>query len=84
MAYEYRGMIIPDRMMERLQRYIKDGIPTGSFLNAILENDLRGACEHADDGNLLIIPAYVAYLYNNAPSVCWGSKHKVEQWLSKT
>jgi hypothetical protein len=35
----------------------------------------------ADDQNIKVLPAFVAYFYNEAPSQCWGSKEKMESWL---
>ncbi len=27
------------------------------------------------------IPAFAAYMYNEAPSGCWGSEAKMEAWI---
>ena len=69
-------------VVESLALYISDGIPPGGFLMAILTNDLREAVGHADHINLRLIPEYVSYLWNDCPSVCWGSPEKVEGWLA--
>ena len=68
--------------LDGLQRYIEHRIPTGGFLRAVLENDLREACAMADDENVKVIPIYVNWLYNEAPSACWGSPEKVANWLA--
>jgi hypothetical protein len=47
---------------------------------ACLTNDLTGAVSRADFDSLQAIPAIVSYLYNEVPSVCWGSKEKVKAW----
>ena len=80
-AYEFRGMTIPVHMVEALERYIQKRIKPGSFLTAVLSNDLFGACGRADSDNAQILPAYAAYLYNEAPAACWGSVEKVQNWL---
>jgi hypothetical protein len=80
--YTFREFYIPERMMGGLDRYIRHGCPPGDFLTAVICNDLRAACEQADDENILNIPAYVAYLYNEAPAQCWGSRAKMESWVS--
>lgn len=72
---------IPDYTMEALRRYIDQRIPTGGFLEAVLSNDLREACGRADENNQRVLPELVAYLYNEAPSSCWGSREKVVAWL---
>lgn len=55
----------------------------GSFLTAVLENDLAEAVGRADFQNIEVLPAIVAFVYRNLPSPCWGSKEKVEAWLVK-
>ena len=72
---------IPERMMGGIERYINDKINPGDFLQAVICNDLREAVGRADDENIRNLPAYVAYFYNEAPSLCWGSKEKMEAWL---
>ena len=79
-GYEFRGMSIPDYMADAMQLWIDRGIYPGSFLTAVLENDLAEACGRADENNLRVLPAYIAYLYNEAPSACWGSPTKCAQW----
>jgi hypothetical protein len=46
-----------------------------------MDNDLAGAVGHADGENVLNLPAFVAYCYNELPSNCWGSRKKVQAWL---
>lgn len=81
-AYEYEGFTISEHMMDALQRYIRDRIPPGGFLMAVLENNLASAVGRADLINRRNLPAFAAYLYNNAPSDCWGSPEKVAKWLA--
>lgn len=83
MTYQFRGFHIPDYIMEGIKRYIDYGLPPGSFLTAIVENDLKGAVESADDNNLENIPAFVAYFYNEAPANCWGSPEIVSTWICR-
>lgn len=83
MTYEFRGMVIPGHMLDSLRGYIEHGCPVGHFLTAVLENDLAEACARADDDNMRVIPAYVAYLYNEAPGACWGSPENVSAWLER-
>lgn len=81
--YKFRQFYIPDRMMDGLIRYIELHCPVGSFLTAVLENNLNEACYRADDENISNLPAYVAYLYNAASSQCYGSHEKVTAWLAQ-
>jgi hypothetical protein len=72
---------IPDHMMAGLRRWIDNGVVPGSFLQAVLANDLRDACGQADESNILLLRAYVIFLYNDAPAACWGSPEKMQAWI---
>lgn len=65
-----------------MQRYIDQRAPAGSFGTAVLSNNLREACATADDFNRHALFEIVSWLYNEAPSACWGSPEKVQQWLA--
>jgi hypothetical protein len=67
-------------MVGGLRRYIEHGIPPGSFLTALLSNDLRGTFERADDENRAAVENWIRFLYNYAPSECWGSPAKLTTW----
>jgi len=79
--YEFKGFIIRDEMMDGLIRYIEHGIPPGHFLSAVLTNDLSEAVSRADEQNLANLPAYIGFLYNEAPSGCWGSPKHFNEWM---
>jgi len=69
---------IPEYMHDGISLYINHGIHPGGFLTAVIENNLKEACMRADDFNIKILPNYVRFFYNYAPSGCWGSP--VENW----
>lgn len=75
--------LIPEYMRDGMTRYIKRGIPPGSFLTAVLSNDLIGALRKADDTNINALPAYGRFLYNYAPAGCYGSPDAVDRWIQK-
>ncbi len=79
--YQFRDFYIPDRMMAGLRRYVSHGIEPGSFLTALLRNDFLEAVRRADDENLANLPAYAAWLYEQAPAPCHGSPEKVAAWI---
>ena len=70
-------------IIETLERYATHRIPTGGFLHAVLENDLKAACERADNINRGRLFEIVSYCYNNLPAVSWGSPEKVQKWLER-
>ena len=80
--FRWRGQQIPLCIYEGLVRYVEDHCPTGSCLQAILENDLKEAFARADEDVGDAMWAIVAYLYNEVPSCCYGSKQKVAEWLA--
>lgn len=74
---------LPEHCRDGVRRYIEDGDPIGHFLTAVFENDLVHAFGLADEVNSARMRDYAAFLYNEAPSPCWGSKAVVEVWLKK-
>tara|TARA_Y100000310_G_scaffold252208_1_gene258889 strand:+ start:117 stop:386 length:270 start_codon:yes stop_codon:yes gene_type:complete len=77
----YEGKTLPFFARDSLERYINDRVPPGHFLRALLSNDLVGSFARADETNQELIGTYVKWLYNFAPSYCWGSPEKVSGWL---
>jgi hypothetical protein len=73
--------LIPAHMRERLRLYICHRIEPGSFLSAVLSNNLTESFGRADYVNRDQLFNYVTFLYNYAPSECWGSKEKYQAWL---
>ena len=69
------------QIKESLKRYVEHHISPGSFLRAVLENDLMEAMGRADYENSQILKEICQYVYSEIPLVCWGSKEKVENWL---
>ena len=73
--------VIPGHMIGALRRYIDHGIEPGSFLTAVLSNDLMGAAGRADHANWRLLGVYAAYLHNMCPSGCYGSPESVAAWV---
>ena len=71
----------PEDVVDCLQRYVEHRMPTGGFLEAVLCNDLREACGHADNYNRHKIFEIVSYCWNELPYNCWGSPERVNNWL---
>lgn len=75
--------LIRPEIRESLDRYVNDGIPTGGFLEAVIANDLMDAVGRADRENLHAIAAIAAYVYNDMPGDCHGSREVYDQWLHR-
>jgi len=82
-TFHFKGRCIPKHMHQGVALYISKHQPPGDFLRAVLQNDLQDACGRADDMNIEALHVYCAFLYNHAPSGCWGSKGVVKEWLSQ-
>lgn len=81
MEHEFYGMTIPKYMRNPLAEYVINHKSVGGFLKALLSNNLFETYEYADDNNIRNIPAYLNYLYNHAPSGCWGSLENYQAWI---
>ena len=78
--FSHRGNTIPSRMWGGIARYAAHGILPGGFLRCIIQNDLRGAVQEADDENVHLLAAYVSFFHNELPAPCWGSNEKMRLW----
>ena len=72
---------LPRYMQDGMRRYIVNGIEPGSFLAAVLSNDLMEALRRGDDVNRQALPVYGMFLYNEAPCGCFGSVENYRSWI---
>lgn len=77
---EFERLDLPEYMFSGLKLYLCSGINPGSFLSAILENDLQGAFGYADHNNQRMIHNWTRLLYSHIPSDAKGSREKVFSW----
>lgn len=74
---------LPAYMEDAVIYYLLHHISPGSFLRAVLENDLREAVAQADQMNSARLKEWVQFFYNECPSACWGSPGDVQWWLAQ-
>ncbi len=74
--------LLPEGLRGGMRLYIEDRTLPGSFLEAVLRNDLMGAFGCADDINRHRMFEIVGFLYNEIPSPAWGSREAVKSWLA--
>ena len=79
--HKFRQFYIRDNMMQGIKDYIENRWEPGSFLSAVIVNNLKQAVMYADDDNMENLPAFVDYFYNHAPIDCWGSEENFLGWL---
>ena len=75
--------MIPKYTKKGIDAFVKDGVPVGGFLEAVLSNDLIEAFGRADENNREAMFDIVYYLYNEVPTECYGSLEKVNNWIEK-
>lgn len=78
---QYQGQHVPTHIQDGIIRYINEGVPTGSFLQFVISNDLRGAVGQADDMNRANLFAIVSWFHGEAPRMCWGSPSRYRLWI---
>lgn len=81
--YEIDYSMIPEHMREGVKLYLERGLKPGSFLLAVLENDLAEAFARADETNRMALYNWVRFLCSEMPKKSWGSKEEVEAWMKK-
>lgn len=57
--------VIPEHIIDALERYTEKGISPGHFLTAVIEGDLFEAIGRADNENMRILVQIACYVYNN-------------------
>ena len=72
---------VPVHMLESIDRYLTSRIPTGSFLEAVLSNDLRDAAARGDAQNQRLLFEYAYLMHNYMPIGSHGSREAVSAWL---
>jgi hypothetical protein len=66
---------------DTIDGYVKHRWRPGSFVQAVLENDLMSAMGQADEQNRRDIFEICMYVYNEIPGSCHGSPERVRTWL---
>ena len=73
--------MLPEHMQPAVEGYYYNGQYPGSFLRAVLSNQLLQSFEAADEINEAHMKDWVMFLYNELPSSAWGSSEKVDLWI---
>jgi hypothetical protein len=74
---------VPEHLHDGLLRYLRFGVVPGSFLQAVLRNDLKDACFRAADPlTAAALRAIVLLLANYAAAESWGSEENYDAWVA--
>jgi hypothetical protein len=71
---------IPPCTIETLQAWIENARPMGGFCEAVVSNNLKEAFARADEDNIRAMFHIVSWMYNEAPTLCWGSEQSLTEW----
>jgi hypothetical protein len=71
---------VPEHILGSLDRYAKTGGHLGSFLEAVISNDLFRAVGLADPDSMRALKKIGAYIYCQLPLGCYGSDMQVKAW----
>lgn len=74
---------LPKHLRGGIKRYLEEGILPGSFLQAVITNNLFRAVGAADEESKKHLVSIVAFMYYEAPSNCWGSRRKMLEWAKR-
>lgn len=73
--------MVREDTLDGILLFAEQGVPPGDFLRAVLCNDLKGACNHADRDNACALFDIVRFCYHEIPSGCWGDTERYEEWM---
>lgn len=80
---KFKKLGLPDYMWGGVQRYLEHKIEPGSFLLSVLENaPFTEVIARADVTNQSLLREWGLFCYNDLPGWAWGSKEKVQAWLT--
>jgi hypothetical protein len=63
-----------------MRLYIEEGIIPGSFLEAVIQNNLIESFSRADSLNIERMFYIARFVYAEMPRQAWGSKEIMENW----
>jgi len=73
----------PPHIRAGIARYLILGIPPGSFLRAVFQNDLIGAAKAADADNAAALVSITRWVIAYAPDGSTGSAKAIEAWTAR-
>lgn len=74
--------MLPSNLKTGIDNYIDHGQPVGSFLEAVLENNLTTAVVRADTVSQAHLRGIVMYVLRCAPQRCNGDAITVQDWIT--
>ncbi len=81
LTFDSKTSEAPASILAAIDRFVEHRIAPGSFVTAVLSNDLAGAFRTADEDSLRGLRDIMWHIHWEIPGGCHGSKSKVENWL---
>jgi len=78
---DFANYNVPRNIQTALTDYIERGIPVGSFLHAVLSNDLFDAVSRTENSDAL--SDIVNWIHDCAPQNCYGCEAVVLRWIQE-
>jgi hypothetical protein len=76
-----RACGVPEHLVEGLALYVAHGFRPGSFLQAVLANDLMDAVNRGDEDSRAGLVALCVFISHALPAQCHGSRERVAAWI---
>lgn len=76
----YLDSNVPEHLREGIENWIERGITPGSFLRAVIRNDLMAACLRADELSYLHMRGVIRWFVQYAPNGSYGSDKVFSNW----
>jgi hypothetical protein len=75
---------VPEHIQLALEEYIIHGYPPGSFVTAVLCNNLIKAACSCDYLNQQYLIDIAKWVFHAAPIGCWGDERTIARWVADT
>jgi hypothetical protein len=75
--------VVPERIKLAIDSYVEYGTDDDRFVTAVLENNLSAAVACADHIAMSNLYDIVSYVYCKVPSICYGSRERVDAWIDE-
>jgi len=78
----YNNPTVPEHTQGAIEDYVLRGWEPGSFLSAVITNDLYRAAQSADHINKASLADISLWLYHNSPASSIGSAEAMQNWCN--
>lgn len=73
---------LPSHLQGGMRLWVEDGIQPGSFLSAVLTNNLVGALASADSDSRIVLDRIAQFVHWEIPALSHGSREACRAWAA--